>query len=67
MDNIKLESINEELAYVQKQIEMNKDPMIRYKLFMRKVDLIKIQKPGYDLKEIVKQLRLDIERERKEK
>ena len=61
---MKLSEIEDELKLLQKQIESTNEPMKRANLFLKKVELLKLQiiKDKTDYKKIIDQLEMDIKK-----
>ena len=61
---MKLSEIEDELKLLQKQIESTTEPMKRANLFLKKVELLKLQKikDKTDYKKIIDQLEMDIKK-----
>ena len=61
---MKLNKIEDELKLLQKQIESTTEPMKRANLFLKKVELLKLQKikDKIDYKKIIDQLEMDIKK-----
>ena len=61
---MKLSKIEDELKLLQKQIESTTEPMTRANLFLKKVELLKLQKikDRTDYKKIIDQLEMDIKK-----
>ena len=58
-----VKTIEQELEKLQEQIEQTTDPQTRCTLFLKKIDLLKLQKPKIDYKKIIDQLEYDIKKE----
>ena len=61
---MKLSEIEDKLTLLQKQIESTTEPMKRANLFLKKVELLKLQiiKDKTDYKKIIDQLEMDIKK-----
>ena len=61
---MKLSEIEDKLKLLQKQIESTTEPMKRANLFLKKVELLKLQKikDKTDYKKIIDQLEMDIKK-----
>lgn len=66
---MKLSKIEDKLKLLQKQIESTTESMTRANLFLKKVELLKLQKikDKIDYKKIIDQLEMDIKKSLKNK
>ena len=55
-----MKTIEQEIEEIQKQIEATTEPLTRAHLFMKKIDLMKRQKPKINYKKVIDQLEYDI-------
>ena len=55
-----MKTIEQEIEEIQKQIEATTEPLTRAYLFMKKIDLMKLQKPKINYKKVIDQLEYDI-------
>ena len=59
----KMNKIEESLRLLQDQIESTTDPMTRSSLFLKKIELLKLQKSNkINYKDVIDQLEIDIKR-----
>ena len=60
----KLEKLQKQIEQIQKQVEATTEPLTRVHLFMKKIDLIKIQnklqKPKINYEKVIDQLEYDL-------